>query len=60
MDQKKASLSISFVDKEHRAAYLEYDGCPITLSFSKQPNSEIKDCLKEVLIGSIISHTKES
>lgn len=60
MDQRKAGLTISFIDKERRAAYMEYDGCSITLDFSKQPNHEIKDSLKEILIGSMLNHTKES
>lgn len=60
MEQKKASLTISFIDQEHRAAYMEYDGCSITLNFSKQPNPGIRDSLKEVLIGSMLNHTKES
>lgn len=60
MEQNAAGLTISFVDKEHRAAYLEYDGCSITLNFAKEPNPEVKDFLKDVLIGSVIDRTKES
>lgn len=60
MEQKKAGLTISFIDKERRTAYMEYDGCPITLSFTKQSNPEVKDLLKEVLIGSMLNHAKES
>lgn len=60
MEQKKSGLTISFIDKEHRAAYMEYDGCSITLNFSKQPNPGIKDSLKKVLIASMINRTKES
>lgn len=60
MGQEKTGLTVSFIDKEHRAVYLEYEGCSITLSFSKQSNHEIKDSLKELLIGSMLEHTKES
>lgn len=59
MDQKKAGLTISFIDRERRAAYMEYDGCSITLNFTKQPNPEIRDFLKEVLITSMINRIEE-
>ena len=49
MEQEKAGLTISFIDKERRTAY-----------FAKQPNPEVKNFLKEVLIGSVLNHTKES
>jgi hypothetical protein len=60
MDEKQSGLTITFIDKGHRAAYMEYNGCSITLNFSKERNPEIKDSLKEVLIGSVIHHTKQS
>jgi hypothetical protein len=60
MDEKKSELTITFIDKERRAAYMEYNGCSITLNFSKERNPEIKNSLKEVLIGSVIHNTKQS
>jgi len=59
MDEATNGLTISFVDKDHRAAYMEYEGCPITLSFSKQSNTGIRDTLKEVLIGSMITESMD-
>lgn len=60
MDEKTPSLTVSFIDREHRAAYMEYDGCPITLAFSKQENSGIRESLKEILIGSVLKDTAKS
>jgi hypothetical protein len=60
MDEKQSGLTITFIDRERRAAYLEYNGCSITLNFSKERNPEIKDSLKEILIGSVIDRTKQS
>lgn len=55
MDKGSNGLTISFIDKDHRSAYMVYEGCSITLSFSKQSNTSIKDTLKEVLISSMIT-----
>jgi len=60
MDEATNGLTISFIDKDHRAAYMEYDGCSITLSFSKQSNPGIRDTLKEVLIGSMLTESMDS
>jgi hypothetical protein len=60
MNQEKTGLTITFIDRAHRAAYMEYDGCSITLNFAKEWNTGIRDSLKEVLIGSIINHAKQS
>ena len=56
MEQGKSGLKISFIDKERRAAYLEYEGCSITLNFAREPNTELKGIMKDVLIGSML-HT---
>lgn len=60
MEQNKTGLQISFIDKEHRAAYLEYEGCSITLDFAKEPNAEVKGILKDVLIDSILHSQTDS
>lgn len=60
MDKKSTGLTVAFIDKEHRTAFMEYDGCSIALAFSKQRNPDIRDSLKEVLISSVINQTAES
>jgi hypothetical protein len=49
MDEKKSELTITFIDKERRAAYMEYNGCSITLNFSKERNPEIQASYSEVM-----------
>lgn len=60
-DTKRSSeLTVSFIDREHRAVYMEYDGCSIALAFSKEANNGIRDTLKEILIGAIVSNSGKS
>lgn len=59
MEQSNTGLKISFIDKEHRAAYLEYEGCSITLNFAKQSNSKLKGLLKDILIHSVVEQMQK-
>lgn len=58
--RRPPELTVSFIDKEHRAVYMEYDGCSISLAFSKEANNGIRDALKEILIGAMVSNSGKS
>ena len=58
MEERNPGLCVTFVDRERRNIYMECNGCPITLVFSKEPNEEIRDSLQQILIGSVINQSK--
>lgn len=62
MDERKrpSELTVSFIDRDHRAVYMEYEGCSISLAFSKEANDGIRDTLKDILIGTMVSNSGQS
>lgn len=60
MEKKSTGLTVSFIDKERHAVYLDYGGCSIVLAFNKERNDGIRNNLKDILIGSVINQSKES
>ena len=60
MEKKSSGLAVTFVDRERRAIYLEYEGCSIALAFAKERNDRIRSELKDILIGSVINQSESS
>lgn len=55
---KNSEIAVSFVDEGRHKIYLTVDGCPVTVSCTKEDNLDICETIKGILIGSMLDGSK--